>query len=161
LVCGPGTSLHRTAARDPQGTDHFHLAVGAFGFACCRAREHRSCRRLGIYGIGLAGAVLVAAPGTIYLEDPSPLGAQEAEEPGTEGAHAFYPDGLQGTEPARPLHELFVAAPCRRDAQGAEAPAEAIQGDGDMEALVGIHAQSDPYGICGGASHAFPPSIGG
>ena len=161
LVEGLSTSLYRGAARDPQGTDHFHLAVGVFGLACCCACEHRPCRQLGIYGIGLAGAVLVAALGRIHLEDPCPLGSQEAGKSGTEGARAFYPDALQGTEPVRPLRELFVAAPCRRDAQGAEASAEAIQGNGDVEVLVGIHAQSDPYGTCGDASHVFfLPSIG-
>jgi hypothetical protein len=67
---------------------------------------------------------------TIHLQDPCPLGPQEAGKPCTEGAGAFYPD--------------------------------AIQGEGDVEVLVGIHAQSEPYGTCGDASpHVFfLPSIG-
>ena len=159
---GLSTSLYRGAARKTQGTDHFHLAVGVFGLSGCRACEHRSCSQLGIYGIGLAGAVLVAAPGTIHLEDPPPLGPQEAGKSGTEGAGAFYPDALQGTEPVRPLRELFVAAPCRRDAQGAEASAETIQGNGDVEVLVGIHTQSDsPAASVGMHRMFFLPSVGG
>src|SRR5215208_8267463 len=82
---------------------------------------------------------------------------KQAGKSGTEGAGAFYPDALQGTESVRPLRELFVAAPCRRDAQGAEASAETIQGNGDVEVLVGIHTQSDSCGICRDASHVFPP----
>src|SRR5215208_8345183 len=82
---------------------------------------------------------------------------KQAGKSGTEGAGAFYPDALQGTESVRPLRELFVAARCRRDAQGAEASAESIQCNGDVEVLVGIHTQSDSLGICRDASHVFPP----
>jgi hypothetical protein len=49
--------------------------------------------------------------GTIHLQDPCPLGPQEAGKPCTEGAGAFYP--------------------------------YAIQGEGEVEILMGIHAQSE------------------
>src|SRR5215213_2309449 len=56
---GPG--LKRRATRDPQGRDHLYLAVGVLGLAGGGGGKHGAGRRLGVDGVGLAGAVLVAA----------------------------------------------------------------------------------------------------
>ena len=112
---------------------------------------------LGIYGIGLAGAVLVTAPGTIHLEDPRPLGPQEAGKSGTEGAGAFYPDALQRTEPVRPLRELFVApgvVGMLRVPRRLPRPSRATA---TWMSLWVSTPRVIPCGICRDASHVFPP----
>jgi hypothetical protein len=59
-----------------------------------------------------------------------------------------------------PLVPQEAGKPCTEGA-GAFYP-YAIQGEGEVNVLVGIHAQSEPYGTCGHASaHVFfLPSIG-
>jgi hypothetical protein len=118
LVDTLSTSLQRTAARNPQGTDLVSTLPSAPLWAewllCLRAPLVPLA--LSIHGIGLTRAVLLTALETNHLEDLCPLGLlQEAGNSGTEGTRAFYPDALQRTEPVRPVHELFVAGRCGGD----------------------------------------------
>src|SRR4051794_20736639 len=147
---------------NPQSTDHLYLTVGAFRLAGCGARKYSASRRLGIDGIGLASAILVATPGADHLGDLYPSTLQEASQTSSEGARAFYSSVLQGAELLCPVHEPFVACQVRRYAQGAPMPADPVQGNGDVDVLVGVHPQSDRLGICRDASaHVSLPSLGG
>ena len=69
--------LHRAERRAcrPKGTDHLHLAIGAFRFADDRARLDRACRRLGVDRVGLSGSTQIPTLGTEHLENPDPFGS--------------------------------------------------------------------------------------
>jgi hypothetical protein len=128
LVGSSNSGLYRRATCNPQSADHLYLTVGAFRLAGCGARKYSASRRLGIDGIGLASAVLVATLGADHLGDLYPSALQEATQTGSEGARAFYSGVLEGAELLCPVHEPFVACQVRLHAQGAPMPADPVQG---------------------------------
>jgi hypothetical protein len=94
LVGSLSTRLHRRATRSPEGADHLHLTIATFGHSGRCTRQYRTCRCLGVDGVGLASAVLVTASGANYLEDLYPLSPQEAGKSGAKGARALHPGTL-------------------------------------------------------------------
>ncbi len=123
--------------------DHLHLAVGALGQAGGGARQHGAGRRLGVYGVGLAGAEQIPPLGADHLAHLYPLGGQETGEARAEGARSLHAHTLDAAEILSPPHEPAVTILRSRHAYGAQAPAEPIEGDGDVGILMGVHTQSN------------------
>jgi hypothetical protein len=69
---------------------------------------------------------------------------------------------LEDRTRSRPVHELFVACRARGHVQSAQASAQTIQGDGDVNILMGIHTDSDHFGTCSRdrSRHVLLPSVG-
>lgn len=95
LVGRLGTRLYRRTPGGTQHPDHLDLAVRTLGLADGRPCEHRSCGKLGVYGVGLARTVLVPSLRPAHLQNLDLPYPQEATQPGAESPRSLDPDPLQ------------------------------------------------------------------
>src|SRR4029453_16513620 len=111
---------------------------------------------VGIDRVALAAPAAGGPVGSVDLQDPLAVAAQEAGQAGAVAAGALHPPGLDLAERVGPGQQLGVAAAGGRRHGGAKPAAELVSGRGHVQVLVGVDADGDPWrlGVChGGGCH--------
>ena len=149
------TSSRRPLPHDQAAAPHgfwshsnqFDVTIASLGLADHGTGLHRPCSRLRIDRIRLAlpsPRLAVMAVGTLDFDDGQTTRTEPARQPGTVTPRSLDPDLLNFSEVTRPRQEHREARRRRRDAAGAQAPAELIQRYRDMLLGVGVDPDRHP-----------------
>ncbi len=143
LVQGLGAGLVSAALHGLQRPERLDRSVVALGLAGRLTGLNGAGRGDGVDDVCFAVAASDLPVGSGDLDD---LDSGVAEVPcqcGAVAAGALDTDLVELTLPAQPGEQSPVAGDGGRERLGAEHPAELVEGGGDVQVLVGVHAAGD------------------
>lgn len=136
------------AAGDPKRADHLGGAGAGLWHADGVAAKDRAGGVLRVDGIHLAQPSAALA---VRTRDLMHRDASRGQEPGQSRAErrgALHPGGHVCAEGLRPRQRLLVTDRVGGHRQAAQAPSEPVEGHGDVQVQVGVHAHYDDAGLC-------------